>query len=49
MTGPRPLPDPVRSVPLLVAFIGATVAAFFAMGYTLAGYVYDRYTIREKP
>ena len=48
MTGPRPLPDPVRSAPLLIAFIGATVAAFFAAGYAIAAALYDRLTAQER-
>lgn len=46
MTGPRPIPDPVRSAPELVIFCLATIASFFAMGYALAGWAYDRITGR---
>lgn len=34
--------NPRLDVPLAVAFCLASVASFFAMGYTLAAHVYDR-------
>ena len=37
-------PDPAWSVPVVVTFCVASVAAFFAMGYSIGGYLYDRVT-----
>lgn len=46
---PRPLPDPVASAPLFVAFCLSTVAAAFLGGYRLTEFLFDRYVTREKP
>lgn len=47
MTGPRPVPDPIRSAPELIVFIAACFAACFAAGYTLAAHIFDRLTKPE--
>ena len=38
---PRPIPDPISSAPMVVAFCLSTIAAFFLCGYRLGQYLYD--------
>lgn len=43
---PRPIPDPVASAPLFVAFCLSSVAACFLAGYRLGGYLFEKLTRR---
>ncbi len=40
--------DPAWSMPKAAAFCVASVAAFFAMGWSLGGYLYDRLSVRSR-
>lgn len=39
---PRPIPDPVDSAPLFVAFCLSTIAACFLAGYKLGALLYEK-------
>lgn len=45
---PRPIPDPVSSAPMLVAFTLSTIAAAVVAVAALARYAYDHLT-KEQP
>lgn len=47
MSAPRVVPDPLRSAPELLVFCLAALASFFAAGYALGGWLWDRITEQE--
>lgn len=46
---PRPLPDPVSSAPMVVAFCLSTVAAAVVAGGAIGQWLYTKYIDKEKP